>query len=105
MRIGDVIYGSSSNFGPAFFSAFDVKTGKILWQERGLARASFLLADDRFVILDEDGVLALAEATPTGLTLHGKATVLAHKAWTAPTLVGKRLFVRDQKTIKALDLG
>jgi len=105
IRIGDIIYGSSSNFGPAFFSAFDVKSGNILWQERGFSRASFLLADDRFVILDEDGTLALAEATQTGLKIHGKASVLTNRAWTAPTLVGKRLYVRDRKSIKALDLG
>ena len=105
IRVGDVIYGSSSNFGPAFFSAFDVKKGAILWQERGFARASFLLADDRFVILDEDGVLALAEPTPAGLKVHGRATVLTHLAWTAPTLIGTRLYVRDRKSIKAFDLG
>jgi len=105
IRVGDVIYGSSSNFGPAFVTAFDVKNGNILWQERGFSRASFLLADDRFIILDEDGTLALAEATPTGLKIHGKASVLTNRAWTAPTLVGKRLYVRDRKSIKALDLG
>jgi hypothetical protein len=26
-------------------------------------------------------------------------------SWTAPTLVGTRLYLRDQRTIKALDLG
>jgi outer membrane protein assembly factor BamB len=105
IRVGDVIYGSSSNFGPAFFSAFDVKKGTLLWQERGFARASFLLADDRFVILDEDGVLALAEPTPTGLKVHGRVSVLTHKSWSAPTLIGKRLYVRDTRTIKAFDLS
>jgi hypothetical protein len=77
----------------------------ILWQERGFNRASFLLADDRFVILDEDGVLALAEPTATGLKVHGRASVLTSRAWTAPTLIGRRLYVRDRKSIKAFDLG
>lgn len=105
VRVGDTIYGSSGDFGPAFFTAFDVKTGDIQWQERGFARASFVLADDRFVILDEDGLLLLAEATPTGLKIHGKTSVLTNLAWTAPTLVGKRLYVRDRRSIKALDLS
>lgn len=105
IRIGDTIYGSSGDFGPAFFAALDVKTGNVLWQERGFARASFLLADDRFVILDEDGLLLLAEPTPAGLKIHGKTSVLTHRAWTVPTLVGKRLYLRDRKNIKALDLG
>jgi hypothetical protein len=31
--------------------------------------------------------------------------VLTHKAWSAPTLIGKRLYVRDTRTIKAFDLS
>lgn len=105
VRIGDTIYGSSGDFGPAFFTALDVKSGTLLWQERGFARASFVVADDRFVILDEDGTLLLAAASPQGLEIKGRASVLAHRAWTVPTLVGTRLFLRDRRSLKALDLG
>ncbi len=105
IRVGDTVYGSSGDFGPAFFTAMDVQTGNVLWQERGFARASFLLVDDRFVILDEDGTLLLAEASPDGLKIHGKASVLANKSWTVPSLIGRRLYLRDRRTIKALDLG
>jgi outer membrane protein assembly factor BamB len=105
VRIGDVVYGSSGDFGPAFFTAINVKTGKILWQDRGLSRASFLFADNKFVILDEDGVLAIASPGEGGLRIHAKSPVMNNLAWTVPTLTGTKLYLRDRRTIVALDLG
>lgn len=104
-RVGDTVYGSSGDFGPAFFTALDIKSGRILWQERAFARASFLVVDDRLLVLDEDGQLHLAEASPEGLRLLGKASVFSGRSWTAPALVGKRLYLRDRRSITALDLG
>ena len=40
-----------------------------------------------------------------GLELHGKVQLLKERAWTAPTLSGTTLFVRDRHQIMALDLG
>jgi outer membrane protein assembly factor BamB len=105
IRVGDVVYGSSGDFGPAPFTAIDVKTGKILWRHRGFPRASFLLADNRFIILDEDGHLLLATATSEGLAVTSKAELLSNHAWTVPSLAGTRLYLRDRKNIMALDLG
>jgi outer membrane protein assembly factor BamB len=105
IRVGDVVYGSSGDFGPAPFTAIDVKTGKILWRHRSFPRASFLLADDHFILLDEDGHLLLASATPEGLTVTSKVELLSSHSWTVPSLAGTRLYLRDRKNIMALDLG
>jgi len=105
IRVGDLVYGSSGDFGPAPFTAINVKTGKVLWRNRTFPRASFLLADGRFIILDEDGHLSLATATPDGLTVIAKAELLSGRAWTVPSLVGTRLYLRDRKNIMALELG
>lgn len=105
VRVGDVIYGSSGDFGPAPFTAIDVKTGKVLWRNRTFPRASVLLADGRFIILDEDGALHLAVPTPEGLTLTSKVQVLSTQSWTLPSLAGTRLYLRDRKNILALELG
>ncbi len=105
VRIGDAVYGSSGDFGPAFLMAIDLNTGKILWRERGFAKATLLYADGKLIILDEEGNLALATATPTGLEVHSKAKVLEEKSWTVPTLVGTRLYLRDDHSIMALDIG
>jgi outer membrane protein assembly factor BamB len=105
IRLGDFIYGSSGGFGPAFISALNVTDGSIAWRERGFARASLLYAGGKVLILDEDGALALAGVSPEGLTVHARAEVLTGTAWTAPTLVGTTLYLRDRQVIKALELG
>jgi len=105
IRLGDYVYGASGDFGPSFLSAVDVRTGKIAWQDRSFSRTSFVYADGKFIILDEDGHLALATVTPQGIKVHAKVELLSNKAWTAPTLVGTKLYVRDRKVIMALDLS
>ncbi len=104
MRIGDIVYASSGDFGPSPFTAVDVKSGQILWQVRVLAKASFIYADGRFIMLDEDGNLALATPEKDGLKIHSKVELLTKTAWTPPTLAGTKLYIRDRKTIIALDL-
>jgi outer membrane protein assembly factor BamB len=105
IRVGDFICGSSGDFGPAPFTAIDVKTGKVLWRNRSFPRASFLFADSHFIILDEDGNLMLATATAEGLTVISKVSVLKNKSWTVPSLAGTRLYLRDRKSIIALELS
>jgi outer membrane protein assembly factor BamB len=105
-RIGDFVYGSShGSFGPAFLIAIDLKTGKPAWRKRGFAKANVLHADGKLVILDEEGTLALATATPQGLDVRSRANLLERLSWTVPTLVGTRLYLRDNRTIMALDLS
>ncbi|HEU4769778.1 MAG TPA: PQQ-binding-like beta-propeller repeat protein [Pyrinomonadaceae bacterium] len=104
IRIGDYVYGSSGDFGPAFFAAVNVKTGEISYQDRTFPKSNLVLADGKLIILDEDGNLALANATPTELKVISKASVLKNLAWTVPTLVGTKLYLRDRRTIAALDL-
>jgi outer membrane protein assembly factor BamB len=105
IRIGTLVIGSSGDFGPAFLTAVDVTTGKMIWQDRTFARAQLVYADGKLIILDEDGTLGVATASPSGLQVLAKAPILEHLSWTPPTLVGTRLFVRDRKNIAAFDLG
>jgi hypothetical protein len=76
IRLGDVIYASTGHLGPAFFTAIDVKTGK----------------------------LGLATPTDRGLIVHAQVEILTSRSWTAPTLVGRTLYLRDRKNIMALQL-
>ena len=102
VRVGDVVYGANGESG--VFTAFNVKTGKLMFQDRTLPRASMLYADGKLIILDEDGNLAIATASETGLHILGKAPVAESLARTPPALSGTTAFVRDRKTIQALDL-
>ena len=105
IRLGEHAYASSGDFGPAFISAFNLKSGAIAWQDRSFARAQLLYADGKVIVLDEDGVLGLATVSPQGLKVLAKASVLQHVAWTPPTLVGTTLYVRDRQSISAFDLS
>jgi outer membrane protein assembly factor BamB len=105
LRVGDTIYGTAGDFGPAFLTALDVKTGETRWQRRGFGRASLLQAGGKTIILDEDGDLALATMTPEGVTIHSAARLFQTTSWTVPTLAGTTLYARDREKIVALDLG
>jgi outer membrane protein assembly factor BamB len=104
VRIGEYVYGSSGDFGPAPLTAVDIKTGKIAWQDRSFPKANFIYADGKFIVLDEDGALALADFSPQGLKVLSRAALLSSNAWTAPSLAGGRLYLRDRSTLMALDL-
>jgi len=105
IRIGNYVYGSSGDFGPAFLTAVDVTTGKVAWQDRSFSRAQLLYADGKLIILDEDGTLGLATVSPQGLKVLARASVLENVSWTPPTLAGTTLYVRDRKNIAAFNLG
>jgi outer membrane protein assembly factor BamB len=105
LRVGDYIYGTTGDFGPAFLTALDVKTGQARWQHRGFGRASILYADEKAIIMDEDGDLALARLTPEGVTILSQVKVFDTTSWTMPTLVGTTLYARDREKMVALDLG
>jgi outer membrane protein assembly factor BamB len=105
IRVGNHVYGTSGDFGPAFLVALDVRTGELAWQERGFGRSSLLHADGKTVILDEDGSLVLAELTPEGAQVLSKAQLFETTSWTAPALAGTTLYARDRRRMVALDLG
>ncbi|MBI3835433.1 MAG: PQQ-like beta-propeller repeat protein [Planctomycetes bacterium] len=105
IRLGDYIYGSIGDNNVSFLAAFEWRTGKIAWRERGYHKAQSLYADGKLIFLDEEGKLVLAKISPSGLQVLAAATVAESPSWTLPTLVSTTLFVRDRKNIMAFDLG
>ena len=105
IRLGDFAVGSSGDFGPCPTVGIDLRTGNVLWQDRQFARSTFLYADHKLIIMDENGNLGLATASRDGLKVIARAPILSARAWTVPTLSGTTLYVRDRKQIVALALG
>lgn len=103
--IGDLVFGSSGDFGPAPMKAVEVKTGKVVWQERALSKATFLLADGKLIVLEEDGALSLATVSPQGLKVLSRVQLLTSNCWTAPSMGGTNLYIRDRRSMMALDLA
>lgn len=105
VRLGDYVYGSSGDFGPPMLAAINVHTGELAFRERGFSKANLIAADGKLLILDEDGHLAIGTPNADGIEIHSQAEILESYAWTVPTLVGTRLYVRDRKHMKAFELG
>lgn len=103
-RIGDHVYGPSGDFAAIKFMAVDVRTGQVAWQDRRLGRVNCLYADGKVIALQEDGQLYLATLSPEGLTIHCTAKLFDGRGWTVPTLVAKRLYVRNREAIMAFEL-
>ena len=105
LLIGERIYASSGDGGPAFFMGLTLATGEVVFRERGFSKATLLHADGKVILLDEDGQLALATITESGVNVRSKCKVAEPHAWAAPTLVGTTLYLRDRKNIAALHVG
>lgn len=90
------------------FVCLDPK-GKELWHsgsEHRFGIGPYLIADGLIYVMNDDGVLTMAEATPTGYKQLGRAQVLdGHDAWGPMAMVGARLLVRDVTRMVCLDVG
>jgi len=105
LLLGNYVYASSGDFGVSPVTCIDVRTGQIAWQQRQFAKANYLFADGKAIALDEDGKLTLLRLTPEKPEILSSAQVLEKISWTVPALSGTHLLIRDQKTIRALDLS
>ncbi len=104
VRLGDVIHASSGDFGPAFLTGVDARTGEQIYKMRGFAKANYLAVGGRLLILDEGGVLALLEVGEGEPRVLARSQILHTRSWTVPTLVDGILYARDREEIVALDL-
>jgi outer membrane protein assembly factor BamB len=104
VRAGDYFYGSTGH-DPFFVTAIHAKTGEVAWQEQGFSIANLVSADGKILLLDAEGVLALATAGPEAWKVNSKVNMLKAQAFTAPTLADKKLYLRDLENIMAIDLG
>ncbi|MDP6038399.1 MAG: PQQ-binding-like beta-propeller repeat protein [Candidatus Latescibacteria bacterium] len=105
IRLGDMIYTSSGDFGPAFLMGVNAKTGEMTAKQRGFAKANMLAVGNDVILLDENGELAIATPSVEGFKVHAKAQIFSTRAWAVPTLVGATLYARDRKEIVALNLS
>ena len=106
IRLGDHVYGTSGDMGPAFLTALDLKTGQAAWQNRSFAQATLIHADGKAIILDEDGDLALTRLTPEGATVLSQVKLFDTVSLDGPDAGWNDAATRrDRQKIVALDLG
>jgi outer membrane protein assembly factor BamB len=107
VRIGDMIVGAKRVTGATIrpLLGVDVDTGKRLWLDRTFSMPVPIGDAGKLILLDADGKLSLVTATREGLTIHSRCQLTEQYSFTAPTLAGTTLYVRDEKHIMALDLS
>jgi len=105
VRVGDVIWASSGDFGPAFLVGVRARSGEEVARMRGFAKANLVASGERLVLLDEEGVLGLVSIEGERPVVLAQAPLLSPRAWVVPTLAGTTLYARDRKEIVAVDLG
>jgi len=76
----------------------------VAWQDRTFGKVNMVLVDEKVILLDEEGDLARVALSPEGMQVRWRVQLLQSNAWTAPTLVGTKLYLRDRRTMMALDL-
>ena len=101
--VDDQLIGSRGG-GTSFLLSLDLRTGDRLWYNRAISRSTVIAADGKLILLSENGVLTLATATREGVSFLSQYQLLERYSFTAPTLVGTTLYVRDTRKIMALDL-
>ncbi|HEX7174699.1 MAG TPA: PQQ-binding-like beta-propeller repeat protein [Pyrinomonadaceae bacterium] len=100
--MGDHLYG----FSGGILTAMKFDTGQVAWKDRSVGKGSLVYADGMLYLFSENGVVGLAEATPTGYTEKGRFRIPQDNlpTWAHPVVAGGRLYLRDQDTIYAYDV-
>lgn len=104
------IYGShtptipGTTWGAVFrlrapFRCINVQTGKVMWSQNDMAAASVTAADGKLIILEFDGTLRIAEASPTAFRELSKielgADIKTSVFATPPVLYNGKIYCRN----------
>ena len=100
--VNDSLYGFSSQI----LTALKFDTGETLWRDRSVGKGSLVYADGHLYLYSENGVVGLAEATPTGYRETGRFSLQTGSlpTWSHPIISNGRLYLRDQDTIYAYEV-
>ena len=102
-----VLYGvdGRQDGPPGDLKCFDPLTQRTFWTEPGFGYGTLILADGKLLILRTDGTLVLASANRERYDQLAEARVLSGTARALPALAEGRLFVRDEATLKCIQVG
>ncbi len=87
----------------------NLKTGEMVWSDKGVGKGAIAYADGHFVIRSEGGkgTTALIEATTKGYVEKGRFDQpdrAKENSWAHPVIANGRLYLRDQDVLFAYDV-
>jgi len=97
VQIDGYIYGIHGNIGGWLpFRCIDVSTGEVMWEQK-MTMASFLVLNEKLIILEEDGTLHIVNPSPSSYQEISICTTTSkpYKYWSPPVLCNGKLFLRD----------
>lgn len=91
-----VLYGLS-HYNSGQYFGLDLDSGEVLWTSapRQAENASILRAGDTVLSLEDDAELVVLAHSRTAFSPVTRYEVADSETWTAPTLAGNRLFIKD----------
>lgn len=91
------------------FVCYSPDSGNLVWSSGKAARfgiGPFILADDKFYVLDDDGTLTMLALSKTGYKPLAQHKVLdGHDAWGPIALAGTRMLLRDSTRMVCIEVG
>jgi outer membrane protein assembly factor BamB len=98
--------GSLFGFGGDYLACVQTDTGKTLWKEK-IYPGSLILVDGHLVTLSTSaGLLRVIEASPAGYREKARLEVFnkGAQALAPPSYAGRRIFVRNEEAVAAVDV-
>ncbi|MDF7822515.1 PQQ-binding-like beta-propeller repeat protein [Pontiellaceae bacterium B12227] len=91
------------------FVCYNPDSGELVWSSGKTHRfglGPFLLAGDKFYVLDDDGTLTMIALSRTGYEQLAQFRILdGHDAWGPIALVGTRMLLRDSTRMVCVEMG
>jgi outer membrane protein assembly factor BamB len=99
------LYGLDGNTGKGILRCIEWETGGEKWAA-DIGFGSLILAGDKLIVLNERGVLTIAEASPKAFDKVSSAQIVdGRDFWTPPAFADGRLYVRNHEgTAVCVDL-
>ena len=98
VRVGEMVVASHNRN----LVAVDLGSGEQLWKEKGVGRSNLVRHGDRALLLDDRGRLTVAAMDRGGFQNLASSQILEGRSWTAPTVVGDRLYARNGTSMVAV---
>jgi outer membrane protein assembly factor BamB len=103
---GGVLYGihGRDDQGRASLRCIDPEKQTVLWEKQDFGYATLLKADRKLLAQKTDGVIVELRCDAAKYVELASAQIFTSRTFALPALSAGRLFVRDEQTLKCLDL-
>jgi hypothetical protein len=107
VSLGTTLFGidGRDDVGSCHLRAFDPLAGKIHWTRRDFGTAPIIRAGDKLLLMKTDGELVLAAANPEQYVELARTQLFPNTTRALPALANGRLYVRDTRTLKCIQVG